>query len=503
MTSTLAGPQRESLAKKASYEKFRSVKRFLDPKPQEPKPLPLPQPQLIIRAKTVKKPAVPSSEDHNAVIKVPRNNFRLAWKKPKLEPRLLDLKDRPPLQLQDRKKLGSYRKNISSQQHCGISIASTLPSERLALEALPCTAAPEAPGSALPDGGCKLAAGSPAQPVPAAPEQQAPAGDTGQPQLPQLGEQNAPKSGKKKQQKIKKYLSLFQPEDRLPESFDPIELIQQVPKVTAKSWVGWAQQIAFDASQNRPLFGYKIMAKREMASLTKMMTLFTTLETVRHYNIDMDSTECLVSRYAGSMIGTSAGLKAGDRLKLGDLLFGTRGSPGLMLPSGNDAAQAISEAVGKLLAQDVVLEAEAAPGGSSERQPAKKKESYSRYFVRRMNSLAASLGMSSTSFANPHGLVNRNNHSCCLDLSLLFSHAAAKCSGFLRVVGTQTHTATIVREGAELSVTWRNTHKCFDDERFVGGKTGITPPAGPCLASALRLANAPLLVVILLNSRPA
>ena len=172
-----------------------------------------------------------------------------------------------------------------------------------------------------------------------------------------------------------------------------------------------------------------------------------------------------------------------------------------MLPSGNDAAQAISENVGKLLAQDTVLEADPATAGSSDRQPAKKKESHSRYFVQRMNGLAAALGMGSTSFANPHGLVNKNNHSSCLDLSLLFSHAAAKSPEFMRIVGTQSHEATIVRDGLECSVTWKNTHKCFDDERFVGGKTGITVPAGPCLASALRLPNAQLLVVVLLNSR--
>ncbi len=170
-----------------------------------------------------------------------------------------------------------------------------------------------------------------------------------------------------------------------------------------------------------------------------------------------------------------------------------------MLPSGNDAAQALSEHLGKLLAQ----RADPDPGASTDRQQPKKKDSHSRLFVHQMNSLAAAIGMSCTSFANPHGLVNKNNTSNCLDLSLLFSHAAAKCGGFLRVVGTQSHTAAIIRDGVEVSVTWKNTHKCFDDERFLGGKTGITVPAGPCLASALKLSNAQVIIVVLLNSRLA
>ena len=47
-----------------------------------------------------------------------------------------------------------------------------------------------------------------------------------------------------------------------------------------------------------------------------------------------------VSAAAAGVGGTSAELKAGDRLTLTELLFG------MMLPSGNDAATAIAEYVG-------------------------------------------------------------------------------------------------------------------------------------------------------------
>ncbi len=44
---------------------------------------------------------------------------------------------------------------------------------------------------------------------------------------------------------------------------------------------------------------------------------------------------------AASMTGTTAELKAGDRITVGDLLYG------LMLPSGNDAAYCLAEYIGR------------------------------------------------------------------------------------------------------------------------------------------------------------
>lgn len=73
---------------------------------------------------------------------------------------------------------------------------------------------------------------------------------------------------------------------------------------------------------NRPLFGYKIHMKREVASLTKLMTLYTTLEVIRDKSINTNDFICTVSKYSSSIIGTSACLKNGDKIRLKDILFG-------------------------------------------------------------------------------------------------------------------------------------------------------------------------------------
>ena len=71
--------------------------------------------------------------------------------------------------------------------------------------------------------------------------------------------------------------------------------------------------------------------KREMASLTKIMTCFSVCKCIEKYKININR-EIKMSKTASKCSGTSANLKQGDVLKIIDLLFA------LMLPSGNDAA---------------------------------------------------------------------------------------------------------------------------------------------------------------------
>jgi len=83
----------------------------------------------------------------------------------------------------------------------------------------------------------------------------------------------------------------------------------------------------------------------EIASLTKIMTCWTTVKFLEENNIDLDTLFLEVSKAATKTIGTSAGLEKGDFLTVKELLYG------LMLPSGNDAAITLSEGIGALLLQ--------------------------------------------------------------------------------------------------------------------------------------------------------
>jgi D-alanyl-D-alanine carboxypeptidase (penicillin-binding protein 5/6) len=71
--------------------------------------------------------------------------------------------------------------------------------------------------------------------------------------------------------------------------------------------------------------------KKEVASLTKIMTFFLCMSLIEKYSLSVEKTEIKVTKEASKVPGTSAFLKKGDLLSLHDLFHG------LMLPSGNDA----------------------------------------------------------------------------------------------------------------------------------------------------------------------
>lgn len=82
--------------------------------------------------------------------------------------------------------------------------------------------------------------------------------------------------------------------------------------------------------------------RREIASLTKIMTCYVVLKLLERFKIK-DSELVEISGDAAGVIGTTAELQEGDTLTIKQLMYG------LMLPSGNDAAQALAEHFGELL----------------------------------------------------------------------------------------------------------------------------------------------------------
>jgi serine-type D-Ala-D-Ala carboxypeptidase (penicillin-binding protein 5/6) len=138
---------------------------------------------------------------------------------------------------------------------------------------------------------------------------------------------------------------------------------------------------------------------RPMASLTKMMTALVALESG-----DPDRVVTVVPA-AASVGESSAGLRPGERISIRDLV------KGLMVGSGNDAATALAYAVA---------------GSEAE-------------FVTRMNEKAASMGLTRTQFANPHGLDEPGHRSSPKDLLVL--GRAVMANPFLRqLVGSRTVT---------------------------------------------------------------
>jgi len=227
------------------------------------------------------------------------------------------------------------------------------------------------------------------------------------------------------------------------------------PKVSAKAW------IVYDQGTQSVVLGRKQYAKREIASITKVMTCVVAIEELIRSKKDIEEL-VEISLAAGSVKGTTAGLAFKDQLRLIDLFFA------LMLPSGNDAAIALSEYFGKLI------------------QPHQEEEEGSdkAKFINKMNEKAQSLGMKDTHFTNPHGMSTSVNVSTAYDLAILCEHAL-KIPLFKEVVSCAEYSCEVVaRKKGVRKVVWKNTNKMLG-KGFYGVKTGFTPVAGPCLSCAI------------------
>lgn len=236
-----------------------------------------------------------------------------------------------------------------------------------------------------------------------------------------------------------------------PASEQPLypEMSETAPTISARA------AVLMDATTGRVLFSRNAHVHRHPASTTKVMTLLLALQFG-----DLDDT-VVISRRAAGTPGSSANLRAGERYRLQDLLYG------LMLPSGNDAAVAIGEHI----------------SGSEER------------FVSLMNEQARKLGLYDTNFENPHGLTHPRHLSTAFDLALLTRRAIAEPK-FLEIACTRWYHACA--EGDEQGEIWHNTNRLLWSFPFIeGGKTGTTSAAGQCLIAVARKGRQRLIAVVL------
>jgi D-alanyl-D-alanine carboxypeptidase (penicillin-binding protein 5/6) len=252
----------------------------------------------------------------------------------------------------------------------------------------------------------------------------------------------------------------------------PPDSLEGPPFTTAKAWA-----IA-DGTTGALLHGQDADKPLEMASTTKMMTALVVLRIAAKDPKALEET-VVFSERADATVGSTSGLKAGERLSVGELLYG------LLLPSGNDAATALAEHFGGRLAPP-----EASP---DEADPLPR-------FVAEMNRVARELGLEQTQFANPHGLPISGHHSSARDLAKLAALALADPT-FAKIVATPKRGATVRdADGKARNVAWTNTNRLLEIEGYDGVKTGTTNAAGNCLVASGRRGGVHRIVVILGSS---
>lgn len=259
--------------------------------------------------------------------------------------------------------------------------------------------------------------------------------------------------------------------------------IPQTPYVTSKNW------ICLNADTLEVVYGSRVYEEREVASVTKIMTCLVTLEFVEQFDIDIDKTHYLVSKKAALLGGTTASLKRDDYVSVRDLLYG------LMLPSGNDAAQTLAENV---VTHRYILDKHknCNPNEISYDEEVPADKNLEEEFYKLMNTKARQLNLQNTNYDSSHGLSNKVNYSCCYDQAVLGAEAM-KHTILQNIVKTTTYSALIERNDRDFELVWKNTNKLLDRKGYKGIKTGITNAAGGCLATYYHNKGTNFLTVVL------
>lgn len=210
-----------------------------------------------------------------------------------------------------------------------------------------------------------------------------------------------------------------------------------------------------DVSSGRVLYAKNAREKRPPASLTKVMTALVCLEVG-----DLNDTVA-VSRGAASVGGSSVWLEEGETHRLKDLLYG------LVLRSGNDAAEAVAEHV----------------AGSVDS------------FVLLMNRRAVQMGLADTRFCNPHGLPAAGHRTTAADLARIVREALLR-PDFRRLVSTRRHVMPWPGRPWD-RVLYNENRLLWTYPGADGVKTGWTREAGRCLIASATREGWQLAVVLL------
>ena len=223
-----------------------------------------------------------------------------------------------------------------------------------------------------------------------------------------------------------------------------------------------AQAAAFaiaDQTTGTILDSVNAQKKLQIGSLTKIASTMVVLDWASATGTDVSQLAVIPESARALATGSGVNFQVGDRCSLRDLLYAS------MMQSDNQAAQALSEHVGRALAAEQNVPASTA-------------------FVSQMNALARRLGMLNTRFLNAHGLDTLERtlpYSTASDLVKLTTYAMAN-SAFRFYASQQERKITIhAADGSQTQYLLRNTNELVGKNAVDGVKTGTTRRAGQCV----------------------
>jgi len=208
---------------------------------------------------------------------------------------------------------------------------------------------------------------------------------------------------------------------------NPIQYDRPKPPVYAQS------AYLLDADTGKELYSYNGDSSLPMLSTTKLMTALIAIE---RGNLDQKVYVNDTASYDISQLSSDSarmGIRSGETYTLRDLLYG------LILVSGNDAADVIADALNGSIPS----------------------------FVDSMNQHAVQMGLTHTHFVNPHGLLNQGQYASAHDLAVLGKAATANAT-LAKIMNTRSY---IIKSPL---------HNLTNENQFLwwytgadGGKTGF------------------------------
>lgn len=250
-------------------------------------------------------------------------------------------------------------------------------------------------------------------------------------------------------------LMLLVPDAAFANSDSPLQVWPDPQNLPAASFVVYDRskgEVILASHPDEPVFP---------ASTTKVMTAVLALEQLPPDQFVTVSQSAVMLPLGSSVVG----LKEGETIRAIDLITA------MMVASGNDAANALAEAMDGSLPQ----------------------------FALRMNAKAAELGLTNTHFCNPSGLHDPDHLTTARDLAVLADYALNN-EEFRKIVGLKTFLmpATNVHPYVGWALLVNSNRLILSESAdlcpdpivcYTGVKTGTTTQAGQCLVASAKLSD--------------
>jgi D-alanyl-D-alanine carboxypeptidase (penicillin-binding protein 5/6) len=241
-----------------------------------------------------------------------------------------------------------------------------------------------------------------------------------------------------------------------------LKLVGSVDPLRVKFKVPPSSGLLFDLKTGKVLWRHLPTKVLPIASVTKMMTALVVTDHLKPGSKVLITKQAL--NYQGSGVGV---LPLGKRIGISAMLYG------LLLPSGNDAAIALSQQAG---------------GTESA-------------FVADMNLRAEQMGLTCTHYSSPSGFYDAGNHSCAADLAVE-AKAVLDNPRLAEIVKHRQAVLPFPIKGGKLYLYNHNELLKMNYPGTIGIKTGFTTAAGLCLVAAVQRGSRRYGLVLLHSPNP-